>query len=533
VRYRKPAFVALGLIVLVLLILAGYEVSRVPVVRALTGDSHGGHTDDTGGGPIGTTSDEFDWKEGSNFTMAEWWNTPLRAGCLYAVNPWPRASLAAQRAYVLAARQVLRDEWDINSWIAQNRPHTSEARIHGAETGCFQGHIDFPPHVHIFYLARDPDGTWRHINSHHYVDAQGFIRDDFIIPDLCGQNDSYHVAVDAWLNILDEKCTIVWQQRYTSAGDLELRRSPTAPIYALRIRSISGDLSSVDVLREGKVIATAAVVGYDPVGLRMLATIMDYQKQQLVSETWWGNRADKSNLAGHTIRVLPMAATPPDPINPSLAVPESGDSAAGGTSLAAPVAAAAGLEPAATITLTVAAAGDDGYQDGSTFTGNNKALWIGDNGDPASSYAGLRFTGAPLPAGTAVQSAILQLYSVAADATHLDVKVYGVAAGDGPAFSADNLPSHEPLTAASISLSKPPGWAARSWCSIDVTSIIREISSREDWEDGHALALIIKGVSGEQGFRRQVKGYADWDTTNVARLVIAFGSAGSPVAARQ
>src|SRR5690242_18659219 len=51
----------------------------------------------------------FTWNEDPHLLIAEWWNAPSIAACDYASNPWPQAQLAAQRIYVLGARQVLRD----------------------------------------------------------------------------------------------------------------------------------------------------------------------------------------------------------------------------------------------------------------------------------------------------------------------------------------------------------------------------------------------------------------------------------------
>lgn len=253
----------------------------------------------------------FSWTEGSHLKIVEFWNAQARAACEYATNPWPQARLAAERAYVLATRQVLREEWDISGWIAANRAGTSSAHIHGAETNCPNGHLDWPPHVHVFYEAPDSTGAWHEINTHNYDSAQGQIYDTFVIPAICGITGSYHAAPNAWVDILDETCTAAWQQRYTTVGDLELRRAATTPIYSLRGRSINGDLAGADVLLAGAVIYTVDVVTYDPVGERMVAQIKDYRKRTTTTETWWGDPATGTNLAGHTTQTT--AWPPPSP----------------------------------------------------------------------------------------------------------------------------------------------------------------------------------------------------------------------------
>ncbi|HEX9116877.1 MAG TPA: alkaline phosphatase family protein [Anaerolineae bacterium] len=454
-----------------------------------------------------TTSYEFDWKEGSNFTIAEWWNASSEAGCAYAANSWPRQALALHRAFVLAARQVLRNEWDINSWIAKNRPSTSEARIHGAETGCYSGHIDYPAHIHVFYLARDAKGTWLHLNSHNYMDAQGRFYDDFVIPDICGQKSSYHIAVNEWLSILDEKCTTVWQQRYTSAGDMELRRSESAPVYALRARSASGDLASADVLLAGKVIATAQIVRYDPLAMTMNAVVKDYQKKEQTFESWQGDPQAEKNLTTHTAQTIKMTDTAPAPITPGVLAGANGGQP---------------VRASATVTLSVVAGNDNAFQDGTNLTTDDKAIYVGDNRDPNNSYAGLRFQAVPVISGASVQKAILQFHVSSDQKTQIKLGIYGAAAGETQQFGPDNLPGQLPGTTAKVPYTDTNGWAGGTWVSIDVTSIVSEITLRPDWVAGNALSIIIKGASGQQGYRRLIDSYASWDHNNVPRLTISY-----------
>ena len=271
----------------------------------------------------GTTDNKsymITWNEGPHIVVAEYWNAPSRAGCDYAANPWPQAQLAAERAYVLGARQVLRDEWDIGGWISQNRP-ASQARIHGAETNCPNQHFDYPPHVHVFD-AVTPAGssTWQMLNSHHHMDARGKIYDNLVIPSICGQNQLFYVADNTWLGMLDEACTAVWQQRYTAAGDLELRRSATAPVYTLRSTGTNGDLSSLDVLLSGAVVYRIDITEYDPIAFHMVAKITDTRKNTMATETWTGDPVQAINLTAHTVQTTAIAPTP----NP-ISTPSPGD----------------------------------------------------------------------------------------------------------------------------------------------------------------------------------------------------------------
>jgi hypothetical protein len=244
-------------------------------------------------------SQAFSWQEGPRLTVIEFWNDPSRAACDYGRNPWPRAELAAQRAYVLAARQVLDDEWDISNWIEANRPGRGGARIHGAETNCPGGHRDFPPHIHVFYLSIDNNGAWRHINSHHYPNSRGQIEYSFIIANTCDQTTSYDQPAGAWVNVLDDRCSTVWQQRYTTSGELQLRRSASSPTYTLRMRSISGDLSAIDIVLGSQAIYTIQVTEYDPLRYRMSASIRDIRNGVTYDENWRGDPASGKTLISH------------------------------------------------------------------------------------------------------------------------------------------------------------------------------------------------------------------------------------------
>ena len=101
---------------------------------------------------------KFTWYEGDHILMSASWNAPERAGGFYSSDKWPRGSLATTRILMFAARQVLRDEWDINSIIASKNTGGSFAVISDVETNFWQGHEDFPPHINLNYVLPDWSG---------------------------------------------------------------------------------------------------------------------------------------------------------------------------------------------------------------------------------------------------------------------------------------------------------------------------------------------------------------------------------------
>ena len=68
------------------------------------------------------------------------WNAPQRVGGPYASAAWPRGALAAERALLFAARQVLREEWKIGRVIAAEHPGGGHAQLAEAETNFYKEH---------------------------------------------------------------------------------------------------------------------------------------------------------------------------------------------------------------------------------------------------------------------------------------------------------------------------------------------------------------------------------------------------------
>lgn len=279
--------------------------------------------------PDSTTKYLFEWTEPGLF-LDLYWNAQARVPapngttCLYGAANWPAGQLAAERALALGARTVLKDAWDIAGWLSASGK-TGKAWVSEGETNCYNGHTDYPAHVHIAYW-----NSWTNLtNSHFYPNAAGKVTGAFVIPyPGCG-GSSYEPAVGSWIDVKDEKCSAVWQQRFTAAGDIELRRNASAAVYALRARGVSGALATVDVLSGSSVLYTVSISTYDPVGYVMEATTTDLTKNSQTLEKWTG-----FNPTTRTVNVIGATPTPqpqPPVVSAAYYVATTGNDANAGT----------------------------------------------------------------------------------------------------------------------------------------------------------------------------------------------------------
>jgi len=241
------------------------------------------------------------------------WNARERAAGSYSPSEWPRGALATQRALLFAARQVLREEWNISRVIASEHPGGGHAQLTEAETNFFKDHTDHPPHIHINFIWPDWSG---HVNTHFTTTEKGKVRKPWLIWQVPGcERGQRHPEAGSWWPELDRHCHAVWWQTWTADGAIQLRRTQTANVYTLRARDITGDLSGADVyLGKGK-IYSADITEYDPVRLRMVVRITDLKSRKLITETFTGDPASRKALTTHTVTetVLTRKSSPAPP----------------------------------------------------------------------------------------------------------------------------------------------------------------------------------------------------------------------------
>jgi IPT/TIG domain len=166
---------------------------------------------------------------------------------------------------------------------------------------------------------------------------------------------------------------------------------------------------------------------------------------------------------------------------------------------------------------------DDGYYNSQNSTGWHSAPEFGaadlvgsSSGSTTAWVTGYRFPSVGANSGDAIQSAYLQLVSSSSFATNAacgtapcsnnyTFRVYGVAQDDGSAFSgtAGNTPLDVPYTTAYTDYTSTGPGDAHGSCqgqnngqntcthTIDVTNIVREITSRPGWTNASAMRFAL------------------------------------------
>jgi len=232
------------------------------------------------------------------------WNAQERAAGLYSSATWPQGALATQRVLLFAARQVLRNEWNISKVIGTEHPGGGLAQLAEAETNFYKQHEDHPPHVHINFIWPKWSG---HVNTHFLTTEDGKVSKPWIIWWVpgCAEGDRYPPAGTWWAE-LDQNCKPVWWQTWTEDGAIQLKRTETAPVYTLRARDIAGGLGGADVSLDTIPIYSVNITEYDPLALRMVLRIVDLRARKLITETFLGDPVTRKTLTKHTIEETPL-----------------------------------------------------------------------------------------------------------------------------------------------------------------------------------------------------------------------------------
>ena len=220
-------------------------------------------------------------------------------------------------------------------------------------------------------------------------------------------------------------------------------------------------------------------------------------------------------------------------------------------------------------TIQIANDADDGYYNSENGTGwhstpeNGNADWVGSSGGLATAWViGYRFPSTGINSGDTIQSAYLELVSSDTDAaqttcgsapcaaTNSTFRIYGVAQNDGPSFSGvtGNTPLDVPYTTSYTDYTTTgPGDDhgscqgennGQSTCThiIDVTSIVREITSRSGWTNTSAIRFVL--LSTDPSASNIYAGFED-SSANAARAatlvvnpptptIVSSGGWGSP-----
>jgi hypothetical protein len=145
--------------------------------------------------------------------------------------------------------------------------------------------------------------------------------------------------------------------------------------------------------------------------------------------------------------------------------------------------------------------GDHDDDDSGDIYHDSSDLEVGNDGSKEQ-LVGLRFTGIGVPAGATITNAYIQFTVDETNGGSTNVTIRGQDVGDAPAFTtSDRNVSNRSKTSASVN------WQPESWTSVgsagskertpNLSNIINEIVSRNDWNSGNDIVIMIEG-SGER-----------------------------------
>ncbi len=179
----------------------------------------------------------------------------------------------------------------------------------------------------------------------------------------------------------------------------------------------------------------------------------------------------------------------------------------------------------ATVVLAVASSADDVNEVTNTLTATATTMFVGTaNG---TSYAGLRFSGVPIPAGATVTSARLQVLAPSTQWNAMQFEWAAEASGNAAPFTASSRPSQRVLGAARLAHSTNAQWVSGTWYTLEeIAPLLQGVVARPDWAAGNSLALILRGSGGF--WSRKFFSAFESGAANAARLVVSYVPSGAP-----
>ena len=168
----------------------------------------------------------------------------------------------------------------------------------------------------------------------------------------------------------------------------------------------------------------------------------------------------------------------------------------GNVALSAPMAIFVGIRA---LERRIARSADDAEEltDGSTYLTSSDLELIRDS-QAGDKIVGLRFTDIRIPRGTEIRKAYLQFTADEVSTEQTDLTIQAELAGDAVAFTRDRFSiSSRKRTAVSVKWSPEPwntvGERSERQRTPDLSALVGEVIAQPEWQEGHALVLIISG----------------------------------------
>lgn len=247
------------------------------------------------------------WLEEPNLSVSFIWNLYERRDGWYIDN-WSEEQLAAVDTFEFGMRETFK-LMDMSDLIDTQHGSDAWIKLYNVASNAPDGSNDYPPHINVISYwgdaARQYEGG---INGHFYTTPAGYL--DTVKTWYAwdsAPNCSEGVrnpGVNVWTQHVDRNCALLWEERVTSAGELEVRRAEGEPVYLLRNKAPS----DLDILRDGQPVLNVRRVFYNawinypaayPDGTAKVTwEIRDYATNALTTETIIA-RPDTGEIVSH------------------------------------------------------------------------------------------------------------------------------------------------------------------------------------------------------------------------------------------
>ncbi len=173
------------------------------------------------------------------------------------------------------------------------------------------------------------------------------------------------------------------------------------------------------------------------------------------------------------------------------------------------------------LVLQITSGADDVNESSGKFDATQLGLWAGNGGATNGQYLGLRFTKVPIPPGSIIHAAHLEIYTPVDQWITLSYDIFAEASDNSEAFTAANPPSKRELTNAAADHESNDPWLGKSIYPLDeMGAVIQEVVSRPGWQIGNSLSVIAVGTEAGGEFGRKYFIAFEGDPKQAVRLVI-------------
>lgn len=234
------------------------------------------------------------WLEEPNLSVSYIWNLYERRDGWY-IDSWSDEQLAAVDTFQFGMREAFK-LMDMSDII--DAQHNSDAwiKLYNVATNAPNGSNDAPPHINVISYwgetGRQYEGD---INGHFYPTPAGHLDTNktwyaWDLAPNCTEGVR-NPAINQWMQHVDRNCELLWEERVTASGEIEVRLNADSPVYLLRNKAPS----DLDILRDGTRVRNVRRVFHNawinyptpyPDGTaRVVWEIRDYESNTLTTET--------------------------------------------------------------------------------------------------------------------------------------------------------------------------------------------------------------------------------------------------------